>query len=163
LELLDFIYLGVERTREFIKNNIGFILVLFFSFSTGCTFYSKYPSEVEVKRLIECQKRWRYKDLDKDQEITVLLFQGKSNFDIYTYPNLIIGVTALNDTVGILDKDFSEPLISGDRITLTADNWSEREKEILKPLFTVHKNSIENDLFCKVSTVFYGKISKTKG
>lgn len=145
------------------KIYLSFTLLVIQSVFYSCSLRSSSYWESETKKMRDCQASWRFIDLDKAQEVTVLLFQGKSRFHLYAYPNLIIGVTSLNDTIGILDKDFSEPLISGDRILLTAQNWSEKEKDILKPLFTLYNSSVENDLYCKVSTVFYGKITRTKG
>ncbi len=129
---------------------------------TGCFVRSRKFWDSEKNKVEECRSKWIHKDLPKEQQITVLLFTPKSNRDIYSYPNFLIGVTEIKDTIAFIDKHFEGEIRVGVRIKLLPFQWSEAEKTINKPIFTVHKKSKENDLYCIVKTVYYGKIEINK-
>jgi len=76
------------------------------------------------------------------------------------YPNFIIGVTANSDTIGIIDKDFNGTINKNDKISVSPAIWSEEDKELIKPLFTVFKKTKENNLCCSVKIIYYGSCNK---
>ena len=100
------------------------------SILTGCFVKSRKFWDSEKKKIEECRSKWIYKDLSKEQQITVLLFSAKSNRDIYSYPNFLIGMTESNDTIAFLDKDFEGEIKKGDRIKLLPLQWNEAENTL---------------------------------
>lgn len=126
-------------------------------FIQGCSM-SKKSWQAEQKSVSECYKSWKYEDLQTVQHVRVLLYNQKHNQDIYSYPNFLIGINTKGDTIAIMDKDFEGKLREGDMITVEPDEWTNAEKEIKKPLFTVRKKPSENKLYCSVNVIFYGRI-----
>jgi hypothetical protein len=91
-----------------------------------------------------------------------LLFSPKKQFDLSFFPNFIIGLTETNDTIAFLDKNFDKRIVIGSKIRLLPYKWTEVEKEIIKPAFLVHKKLKDNDLYCAVKEVYFGKIQLIK-
>jgi len=125
----------------------------------GCAIMNKKTYwQTEKEKVSTCYNTWKYEDLQKIESITVLLYNAKENRDLYSYPNFIIGKTPKGDTIAVMDKSFEGNLKQGDKITIEPNLWTEAEKEIKKPLLTVHKKSKENKLYCSIKKVFYGRI-----
>lgn len=112
----------------------------------------------ETKKIEDCRSKWIYKDLQREQELTVLLFSPKKQFDLSFFPNLVIGLTETKDTIAFIDKDFENRIEIGSKIKLLPFEWTEVEKEIIKPAFMVHKKLKDNDLYCAVREVYLGKM-----
>lgn len=128
----------------------------------GCHVKSKKYWQRESKKVELCRNNWVYNDLTKEQEFNVLLYSPKSRYCLTFFPNFLIGVTKTKDTIAFLDKDFEGEIKIGDTIKLIPCAWSIMEKQNIKPIFFLSPNSKENNLFCKVKTVFYGKIELMK-
>lgn len=135
-----------------------YIILLFVNVIASCSSISKSYWHNETSKVEECWSKLIYKDLEEKQNIKVLLFNAKMNYDISSYPIFIIGVTETNDTIGFIDKIYNKKINLGDTLKLLPSNWSEEEKNTYKPLFTVRNKSDENDLYCKITKVYYGKI-----
>jgi hypothetical protein len=112
----------------------------------------------EKEKVSNCRKTWKYADLEKTESITVLLYNAKMRFHLFSFPNFIIGENQKGDTIAVMDRHFEGKLKQGDKITIEPYLWTETEKNIIKPLFTVHKKSKENNLYCSIKKVFYGRI-----
>ena len=95
----------------------------------------------ETKKIEDCRSKWTYKDLQREQELTVLLFSPKQHFDLSFFPNFLIGLTETKDTIAFIDKDFENRIEIGSKINLVPFEWTEVEKEIIKPAFMVHKKN----------------------
>ncbi len=139
-----------------------YILVLTFCL-TSCIMHSMRSKKywnIEKKKMETCRKEWKYVDLTKKTELKVLLFRKKYNYDRLSFPNFIIGITTDSDTIGIIDKDFDGTIKKNEKITVLPTIWTETEKELIKPVFAVYKNTKDNDLHCSVKIVYYGLIEK---
>lgn len=112
----------------------------------------------ETRKIEDCRSKWTYKDLQHEQELTVLLFSPKHHFDLSFFPNFLIGLTETKDTIAFLDKNFDKRVVIGSKIKLLPYKWTEVEKEIIKPAFMAHKKLKDNDLYCSVKEVYFGKI-----
>jgi hypothetical protein len=62
----------------------------------------------ETRKIEDCRSKWTYKDLQCEQELTVLLFSPKKQFDLSFFPNFILGLTETNDTIAFLDKNLDK-------------------------------------------------------
>jgi len=129
---------------------------------TGCFVQSKKYWDSENKKVEECRSKWIYKNLEKEQEVTVLLFSAKFNRGVSSFPNFLIVLTKENDIIAFLDKDFDDEIKVGSKINLSPLQWNDAEKSIKKPAFIVQKKSKENDLYCRVREVYYGKLKLIK-
>lgn len=143
------------------KNRI-FIMVMSAILITGCFVQSKKYWDSENKKVEECRSKWIYKNLEKEQEVTVLLFSAKFNRGVSSFPNFLIVLTKENDIIAFLDKDFDDEIKVGSKINLSPLQWNDAEKSIKKPAFIVQKKSKENDLYCRVREVYYGKLKLIK-
>ena len=142
-------------------NNIIVTTSLFFSLSLlACSVKSKSYWNIEKEKVQKCRDEWSYKDLEKEIVIRVLLYNSKKNLDISSFPNFVIGVTNSMDTIAIMDKDFEGTINRGSSITVSPLLWTDIEKEIMKPMFTVYPKSKENDLYCSVKIIYYGNINE---
>ena len=137
--------------------SISIICVFVFS-NTSCFVQSKKYREVETKKVEECRRKWIYKDLENVKEVTVLLFSEKFNYDLSTFPNFLIVRTLENDTIAFLDKEFDDNIKVGSKIKLLPFHWNEVEKAIMKPAFIVQKREKDNELYCHVQGIYYGKL-----
>jgi len=143
------------------KNRIS-IMVMSAILITGCFVQSKKYWDSENKKVEECRSKWIYKNLEKEQEVTVLLFSAKFNRGVSSFPNFLIVLTKENDIIAFLDKDFDDEIKVGSKINLSPLQWNDAEKSIKKPAFIVQKKSKENDLYCRVREVYYGKLKLIK-
>ncbi len=125
---------------------------------TGCHVKSKKFWANESKKVESCRNKWVYQDLSEEHELTVLSFSAKSRHSLVSFPNFLIGITETNDTIAFLDKDFEGKLNLNDKIKIIPFKWTDTEKQTLKPLYYIHSKSKDNDLFCVVNTVYYGKV-----
>jgi hypothetical protein len=85
-------------------------------------------------------------------------FWEKGAFDMRAYPNFAIGRLPDGTYVGVLDKDYMKPVTTGSSITVVPEEWSDLDKEQLKPLFVINRKASQNNLYCKVRLVLYGRI-----
>jgi len=138
------------------------IMVMSAILITGCFVQSKKYWDSENKKVEECRSKWIYKNLEKEQEVTVLLFSAKFNRGVSSFPNFLIVLTKENDIIAFLDKDFDDEIKVGSKINLSPLQWNDAEKSIKKPAFIVQKKSKENDLYCRVREVYYGKLKLIK-
>lgn len=124
----------------------------------GCIMNKTEYWEAEKEKVYNCHKSWKYQDLQKEQRVKLLLFNLKHRHSMLSYPNFLIGINVEGDTIAIMDNNFDGKLDQGDIITAEPHEWTEAEKEYIKPLLTVHKKSYENKLYCSISIVYYGRI-----
>lgn len=108
----------------------------------------------ESLKLTECRNKWSYKDLSKEITVRVLLFTEKEITQGYISSNFIIGVSSNLDTIGFMDKDFEGSLKKNDLINLLPFQWREIDKEKYIVGFRIHKNFIDNNLYCNVKTIY---------
>jgi hypothetical protein len=112
----------------------------------------------ESSKLTECRNKWSYKDLSKEMGVRVLLFTEKEITHGYISSNFIIGVSSNLDTIGFMDKDFEGRLKKNDLINLLPFQWSEMDKEKYIVGFRIHKNVMDNNLYCNVKTIYRCRI-----
>ncbi len=135
--------------------SIVFLLIIL---TLGCQTQQFYNSEFE--RIDQCQNKWTYKDLENNLQIKAIYYLPMSHFDIVTFPNFVIGITANNDTIGVVDKNYKGTINKNDLITIGSSKWSDEEKRSLKPKILISKRKNENSIYCKLNLVYYGKIIK---
>jgi hypothetical protein len=137
---------------------IQLLACLFTSILAGCFMQNKVPLNKEKLKVESCMNKWIYKDLLEEQTVSVLVYSAKFNHGVQSFPNLLIGVNLKHDTIAILDKDSEVMLKQGNVVKVQPELWSIEEKEIKKPALVVHQNTDINNLYCKVQTVYYGRI-----
>lgn len=116
---------------------------------------STLSSTQKYEQMKECRDQWRYYALSDTIGVEVLFFQEKRRLDLMRYPNLIIGRQLENgDTIALLDKSSEMNVEVGSTIYAAPGAWSNSEKEILKPLFTVQGEE-QLKLFCSTRRVYY--------
>ena len=148
--MLLLINLMQHQPNKSMRNYLYFLVLLL---STGCIQKRLKVDVVETKKYQGCSVNWVYKDLpEKLQNVRVLLFHPKEYISIHAYSSFLIGITASNDTIALLDKDFTGSINVGSRVELTPYYWTLDEKEIFKPLVTIYTNkeSWKNDFYCSV-------------
>jgi hypothetical protein len=126
---------------------------------SGCSTQKRYIDK-EFDKMETCRKAWAYKELKESTQIKVLLFNKKFNYDISSFPNFIIGVTKDLDTIGIIDNAFVGTINKSENISVLPSHLTDIENAMTKPVFSVHKDSKTNNLYCSVKTVYYGQIMK---
>lgn len=110
---------------------------------------------------LNCFVEWEYHKLDSNQMLTVILFDAKSADDASIYSNLLIGTNEVGDTVAIVDKDFSDDIKKGEKVKVAQNSWNKEEQKFIRPVFILRNISGENDLYCQIQTVYFGKIVKS--
>jgi hypothetical protein len=141
------------------RNIIRFVeLILILGLVNNCISYKKHPKELDIKKIKECRGNWIYQDLKLKQTGKILFYSKKFDFDLLSFPNFLIVATNNCDTIGFLDKDFNGKLKKGMNVELIDCFWSDKEKELKKPIFTVSKRKFENYLFCKIHKIYFGKL-----
>jgi hypothetical protein len=153
-KLLKKILKSINITMKF-RIFYNFFLLIFIS---SCGLFHKNYWNKEQLKIKSCFNQWNYEDLKLESKMKVLLFNSGFDYDISSYPNLVIGIIESGDTIGILDMDFKGGIKKGDLIKVYPLSWTDDEKEIKKPSFTVSKNHKDNDLYCKVKIIYYGRI-----
>lgn len=143
------------------KKNVNLsllILIVFFVASCGKRIIAL-TEENEVQKIRACRENWRFEDLPEDKkDVKVLLFENKSEYSIHSFATFVICVHE-DDTFSIIDKDYYHNVIkNGSLINLKVHKWTDREKEIYKPIFFFSKDTLVNKLFCSVKVVFWGRI-----
>ena len=135
---------------------IALILMLLLS---ACQFrYGQYNSAYAEK----CISEWKYIDIMLADSVKVLLFSPKHQVDLSVFPNFLIGVNNMGDTIGCVDRGFTGDLKKGQIVIVEHGNWSPLQKEYLIRSETGSKDKKINRLFCSVKTVYYVKI-RTNG
>jgi hypothetical protein len=133
-------------------------IVIMASILPSCYVRSKNYRLREKKKIVDCMSKWTYKDLQKEQEVRVLLFSSKRHYSLAFFPNFIIGLTETNDTIGFVDEDFDGKITKRSKIKIIPLDRIVVDKERIEPGLTVHNKVKENDLYCAVKEVYFGKI-----
>jgi hypothetical protein len=121
------------------------------------------PEDTEFVKA--CRQNWIYSDLTDTVSIRLLLQDKEGRYDLVSWPNLFIGVTNQNDTIGIIDN-FSTLVYKKNKILTFMPYYygTEPQKGLsgLWPVFTVHRNDKKNKLYCSVNNLYYGKLIENK-
>ncbi len=113
---------------------------------------------LEYNKASDCSEKWIYKDLKKEKQIKVLLFDARWLFDLMAFPNFLIGTTLNGDTIACMDNKFEGSIKEGEVITILPYQWTDNDKKIEKPISILYKKVEKSMLKCKIDTVFYCKI-----
>jgi hypothetical protein len=144
------------------RKKIIYLLILILCVS-GCKLHLRHSKkywDAEKQKIETCRDRWKFIDLAETIELKVLLFNKKSQYDLSVFPNFVIGVTANSDTIGIVDNEFSGIVKQNEKISVSPALWTEEDKQLYFPAFTIYPNSNDNDLHCSIKKIFYGQIKK---
>jgi hypothetical protein len=122
----------------------------------GCLIHSNRYWDLEFKKVKSCRKNWTYESLTQKTDLKVLLFNKQSHWCLSYFPNFIIGVTGNSDTIGIIDNTFNGIIKRNENISIIP------VKDLImeRPIFSVSKKPIENNLNCSVKTIYSGHIDK---
>ncbi len=146
----------IQRMKNHSWVDIACILCVLSMFS--CNFPSQKFIDKEREKLEKCRSNWTFRDLDTVIQVKAELFQEKGVFHMRAHPNFVIGRLQDGTYVGILDKEYTKIVKIGTALIVKPDKWSDLDKARLKPQFLINKNSLKNDLYCKIKIIFYGKI-----
>jgi hypothetical protein len=135
------------------------MLLSSFIFLTSCLSINQKRIMRQDGRVMDCRKKWVYKDLENELQVKVLLFDKMYSYDLLTFPNFIIGTTIAGDTIGILDNEYNGTVKKGENITILAEKWRINKSE-REPVYTVYPQKKYNDILCSVKILYYGKIKK---
>ena len=140
------------------------ILVLLALVIMGCKARYKPPTPQEIeenKRLYECYTKWKRVDLKGIKMVKVLYFGEYFEFDLLTYPNLIIGVDENKDTIIALDNTPFTPYKyrSGETALLLQTYWFDVEKNGVG--IAVHKET-QKKYYCSIKTLYYARFGWKK-
>ena len=107
-----------------------------------------------------CRKNWTYYDLKDTATIRLLMHDKKGHYDLVGWPNLFIGITNQNDTIGMLDDFTSMEYTVNSKLTFVPYNYgTEIEKTLVgKPAFIIHRKDNENKLYCSIKSLYYCKL-----
>lgn len=134
------------------------LLVLILNSFLSCKTRKNEVLRTEYEKILNCYDNWNYKDLEQNDTLRVLYFQGCTSHSIIYNPNLIIGVNAIGDTIGIIEKDFKGILQKDTIIYVQPQKWIEEQKKSYHLAFKMGANSYENNLLCNVKIIYYCKI-----
>lgn len=123
----------------------------------GCFPNSKSLRKQNPDRYLSCQQDYIYQNFEGKKDMRVLLFNKKFQSGTNTYPNFLIGIVE-NDTIGFIDKSFTDNIEPGMNIQIQSSQWSEIEKDIYKPVLALGKDTKINELYCSIKYVFYGEL-----
>jgi hypothetical protein len=146
------------------KKGMLYILPIFIFFNS-CTPYNplSQKNNFEYEKVERCRNDWTFSNLHDTLEISLLIQDKKGNYDMVSWPNLFIGINPTGDTLGIVDYDCEKIFRKRDIIRFLPSN---RDTSILavldsrwdEPVFRVSKKSKENDLYCSVKIIYFGKV-----
>lgn len=150
------------KPKKLALRPLTLLLALILVSNISCTRFNRSKKFIrrEGDKISNCMNNWVYSDLEKSQKIRVEIIDKQSSFDLFYFPNLIIGVTEKDDTIAVIDKDYEGKVLEGETITIQPAKWSEEDKELITPCTTVNKSTKKNDLYCAVTNAYYGSISK---
>jgi len=132
----------------------------------GCKTTSKVEFlNKESRRVENCRKNWKYITATDTIVIELLKKDSQGQYDMVTWPNFFIGINAKKDTIGIIDFDSSKEFKKRAILKFIPTNKTFTFIEMIdtgmdEPIFKVSKHSRENDLYCAVKFIYYGKIIK---
>ena len=117
-------------------------------------------NENNTKYVESCREKWRFVDLKDSISIKLLLHYQKGRYDLMSWPNLFIGVTNFNDTIGIIDDFSMKKYKKNMTLNFVPYDYSnyQAKQSWLTPVFTTHRNNKKNKLYCSIDTLFYGKL-----
>lgn len=143
----------MKTLRHFCQITLATIL----TFASGCS-HSNLSLLQSLQNNSRYYDKWEYFDLEKEQVITVLLFSKKFHYELQTQPNFVVGISEKSDTIGFVDKIYNGHLRKGSRVKIKPGDWSYEQKMLMRPEILAYKKTKENNIFCAVKTVYYGKI-----
>ena len=81
-----------------------------------------------------------------------------------SWPSFTIGTNSVGDTIGVIDYEYSGELKKGKYATFEPSQRKEGvvaaiDSELDEPVFTVNRKRKENELYCSITTIFYGKLT----
>jgi len=140
------------------------IIILLALLTTGCKAKYTPPTAQEIeenKRLYECYTKWKRMDLKGIKMVKVLYFGKYFEYDLLTYPNLIIGIDENNDTIIALDNTPCTPreYNPGEAAILLQTYWFDNEKNgsgIATP------KEISKKYDCSIKTLYYARFGWNK-
>ena len=130
----------------------------------ACHVRSKAYWHREKIRLTTCEDKWEYKKLASEIKVKVLDFDSSFIFDISYFPPFVIGVTEIGDTIGAISHNNSginKAVKVGNWIKFTPAKWDEEDIQRIKPVFSISPHKKDNDLKCRVKTIYYGNFIAT--
>ena len=141
---------------------MGFLIV----FSSCKGFYSKHfvskeRWEKEHIYVENCRDNWTYSDLNDSLSIEVIHFENQWNYDLAHFPSFFIGVTAKNDTIGIIDYDFNGNVEIGEELLFKPGKsrmTPESGKNGHTPCFTYSYKRKLNKINCAVKNIYYAEL-----
>ena len=147
-----------------LKPNIVLIIILCLF---GCASSSHLSKNVnrEKQKIEQCRKNWVFKSLDKELSINVLLYDKKGRYDLVSWPNFFIGIDTQGDTIGVIEYETDLEYRKGDIVTFLPSQRKssisdQLDSKMDEPVFKVRKKAKENDLYCAVELIYYGKLKK---
>jgi hypothetical protein len=146
------------------KNEIFYILpVLMFIYC--CRTYNPQSKKnaFEYEKVERCRKNWTFSNFHDTLEISLLKEERKGSYDMVSWPNFFIGISSSGDTLGVVEYDTEKTFKKRDIIRFLTTSKDTSILAVLdnrwdEPVFRVSKRSKENDLYCSVKTIYYGKL-----
>ena len=147
-----------------LRLNILLIISICFFGCNSSSYLSK-KENVEKEKVTQCRKNWNFKPLVSETPIEILLHDKKGRHDLVSWPNFFIGIDSKGDTIGVIEYESELDYKKGDIVVFfpgqRKNSISEQlDSEMDEPVFTVRKKSKENDLYCSVELIYYGKLKK---
>ncbi|WP_163718787.1 hypothetical protein [Mangrovibacterium lignilyticum] len=143
-----------------IRNRV--ILLIFLASLLSCNTIRKIGFKPEDTDFVKnCREDWTYSDLKDTISIRLLLHDKKGRYDLVSWPNLFIGITNQNDTIGLIDNFTTIEYKVNSKLTFVPyDYGTEIEKALggYAPVFTVHRKDKENRLYCSIKSLYYCKL-----
>lgn len=144
------------------KNRVIVFFITLLTLLISCNSIRKIGLKSEDIDFVEsCRQNWSYLDLKDTVTIRLLMQDKKGRYDLVSWPNLFIGVTNQNDTIGLIDNFTTKEYQINSSLTFAPHNYGTDIEKVLggyTPVFTVHKKDKENRLYCSIKTLFYCKL-----
>lgn len=141
------------------KTVIPIVLIVLTS-SVGC-FRGSIAYDLSDEHMTKCRKLWKYQTAMDTFEIKVLQFSPSGHYSLAMWPNFVIGVAQVGDTVGLVDYNFKGELIEGTRLSFGPAEWSDVHLEHKYPAYRIFRKKELTNLNCAVSIVYLGEIIKS--
>lgn len=142
------------------RNSLFFLVTVILL--SGCKAKSIAYRKAQLSYVDTCTHDWVYSDLKEDQKLKVLRYQAQFHYDMSSFPGWVIGVTQTNDTIIVLDPQFHGPIKVNQMVKATPLQWSDLEKNLLRPTYSISSKPAENRLYCSVHHAYYGLIVSEK-
>jgi len=139
----------------------AYVILLIATVNSSCIQIKKSKNLKErqdIITMLDCQKRWKYKDLVEKERLKVLYFAAARTYDIYFNPNCVIGVNQRYDTIALIDPTYPCPhvLMRGELVDVAPLKWKAIEKESST---LMGYTDADASLLCSIDTIYYGEIS----